>query len=118
MAHNKKDTMTRQILTLLIFISSLTTFGQSIADFKKDFEKALNKKFSEKELNNMFRTHSTFLTPHSDVTQLSANLKGQRIGIYPLADFKSDKLYTDNIDKLINSKNSNQRILAYLVIAS
>ena len=118
MAHNKKDTMTRQILTLLIFISSLTTFGQSIADFKKDFKKALNKNFSEKELNNMFRTHSTFLTPHSDVTQLSANLKGQRIGIYPLADFKSDKLYTDNIDKLINSKNSNQRILAYLVIAS
>jgi len=109
--------MTRHILTLLILISSLTTFGQSIEDFKKDFEKALDKKFSEKELNNMFRTHSTFLTPHSDVTQLSANIKGQRIGLYPLADFKSEKLYTDNIEKLINSKNSNQRILAYLVIA-
>lgn len=109
--------MTRHILTLLILISSLTTFGQSIEDFKKDFEKALNKKFSEKELNNMFRTHSTFLTPHSDVTQLSANIKGQRIGLYPLADFKSEKLYTKNIEKLINSKNSNQRILAYLVIS-
>lgn len=109
--------MTRNILTLILIICSLTTFGQSIEDFKKDFEKALNKKFSEKELNNMFRTYSTYLTPHSDITQLSANVKGQRIDHYPLADFKSEKLYTDNIEKLINSKNSNQRILSYLVIA-
>jgi HEAT repeat protein len=118
MAHNKTDTtMTRNILTLILFICSLTTFGQSIEDFKKDFEKALDKNFSEKELNNMFRTHSTFLTPHSDVTQLSANLKGQQISLYPLADFKNEKLYKDNIEKLLNSKNSNQRMLAYLVIA-
>lgn len=118
MAHNKTDTtLTRNILTLILFICSLTTFGQSIEDFKKDFEKALDKNFSEKELNNMFRTHSTFLTPHSDVTQLSANLKGQQISLYPLADFKNEKLYEDNIEKLLNSKNSNQRILAYLVIA-
>lgn len=116
-AHNK-DTMKRHILALILLINSLTTFGQSIEDFKKDFEKALKKKFSEKELNNMFRTHSTFLTPHSDVTQLSANIKGQRIDHYPLADFKSERLYTDNIETLINSKNSNQRILGYLVIAS
>ncbi len=109
--------MTRNILTLILFICSLTTFGQSIEDFKKDFEKGLDKKFSETELNNMFRTHSTFLTPHSDVTQLSANLNGQQISLYPLAEFKNEKLYTDNIEKLINSKNSNQRILAYLVIA-
>jgi HEAT repeat protein len=118
MAHNKTDnTMTRNILTLILFICSLTIFGQSIEDFKKDFEKALDKNFSEKDLNNMFRTHSTFLTPHSDVTQLSANLKGQQISLYPLADFKSEKLYKDNIEKLLNSKNSSQRILAYLVIA-
>lgn len=69
MAHNKTDTMTRNILTLILFICSLTIFGQSIEDFKKDFEKAPDKNFSEKELNNMFHTHSTFLTPHSDVTQ-------------------------------------------------
>jgi len=118
MAHNKRDTtMTRNILTLILFICSLTTFGQSIEDFKKDFGKALAKNFSEKELNDMFRTHSTFLTPHSDVTQLSANLKGQQISLYPLADFKNEKLYKDNIEKLLNSKNSNQRILSYLVIA-
>lgn len=109
--------MTRNILTLILFICSFTTFGQSIEDFKKAFEKALNKNFSEKELNNMFRTHSTFLTPHSDVTQLSANLIGQHISLYPLAEFKNEKLYKDNIEKLVNSKNSNQRILAYLVIA-
>jgi HEAT repeat protein len=119
MAHNYIDTiMTRNKMILILLICSLTTFGQSIEDFKKDFEKALDKNFSEKELNNMFRIHSKFLTPHSDVTQLSANLKGQRINTYPLADFKNEKLYTDNIYKLINSKNSNQRILAYLVIAS
>ena len=110
--------MTRHILVLIILISSLTIFAQSIEDFKKNFKKALDKNFSEEELNKMFSTHSTFLTPHSDVTQLSANLKGQQIDHYPLADFKSEKLYKANIDKLINSKNSNQRILAYLVIAA
>jgi hypothetical protein len=109
--------MARQILILFLLTSSLTLFGQSLDQFKKDFHNALDEKFSAAELNEMFTEHSTFLTPHSDVTQLSANVKGQPIEIYPLADFRSDKLYIDNIYRLVNSNNSNHRILAYLVIA-
>ena len=110
--------MKKVLINILLLFLSIVSFGQSFDDFKKDFEKALNKKFSEKELNEMFSTHSFYLTPHSDVTQLTASIKGERIGHFPLADFKKDKLYADNIEKLINSKNANQRILAYLVIAS
>jgi HEAT repeat protein len=117
MTHTK-TMVTRLILAVFIFISSTASFAQSLEGFKKDFQKALDKTFSETALNEMFRNHSTFLTPHSNVTQLYGNLKGQQIETYPLSDFKKEKLYTDNINKLLNSKNSNHRLLAYLVIAS
>jgi HEAT repeat protein len=115
--HNTKRIMLRQFITLLFLICAFITFGQSLEDFKADFQKALNENFSEKELNKMFQTHSTFLTPHSDVTQLMTSIKGERIEPYPLAQFKNETLYTSNIEKLIRSSNKNQRILAYLVIA-
>lgn len=109
--------MKKQFITLLFLISQFITWGQSLEDFKTDFKKALDDNFSEKELNNMFRIHSNFLTPHSDVTQLMSSIKGEQIDPYPLTQFKNDPLYTDNIEKLITSQNKNQRILAYLVIA-
>src|SRR5476651_572302 len=84
---------------------------ESETDFKIDFAKALNSKFSEEELNRMFRTYSGLLTPHSDVTQLSEKLQGNAISEYPLIDFKKEKLYTDNIGNLLNSDNPYQRIL-------
>jgi HEAT repeat protein len=86
--------------------------------FRKDFDKALNKNFSEEQLNNIFRLHSALLTPSSQVTQLRQDLLGSPIDTYPLSEFKSDRLYTENIDKLLSSKNDSHRILAYLVIGS
>ena len=58
------------------------------------------------------------LTPHSDVTRFSEMLQGHEVSVFPLYNFKNEKLYRDNISKLLNSKNPNQRILAYLSIAS
>jgi HEAT repeat protein len=52
------------------------------------------------------------------MSRSSVTLKGQELFVYPLRNFKSEKLYTDNIDYLLNSPNSNQRILAYLVIGA
>tara|TARA_Y100000589_G_C27147581_1_gene627515 strand:+ start:56 stop:1711 length:1656 start_codon:yes stop_codon:yes gene_type:complete len=96
---------------------SFCSFSQTITDFKIDFEKSLDKGFGEKELNQMFRTYSNLLTPHSDITQLTAGIKGESIKQYPLNTFKAEKLYKKNINRLFDSKNSYQRILAYLVIA-
>jgi len=107
----------RKLLTLIFLTFSFCSFSQTITDFKIDFEKSLDKGFSEKELNQMFRTYSNLLTPHSDITQLTAGIKGESIQQYPLNSFKSEKIYKKNINKLFDSENSYQRILAYIVIA-
>jgi HEAT repeat protein len=106
---------------VVIFLTTLAVHGQekkSRESFINDFTKALDKNFSEDDLNKMFRDYSDLLTPHSDVTQLSQRLQGNTISIYPLSDFKNYKIYADNINNLLNSANQNQEILAYLVIAA
>ena len=107
----------RKLLTLIFLTFSFYGFSQTIEDFKIDFEKSLDQGFGEEQLNQMFRTYSNLLTPHSDITQLTAGIKGESIQQYPLNSFKSEKLYKRNINKLFDSENSYQRILAYLVIA-
>lgn len=113
--------MTKRILFLLLSFLTISVYGQETKDlenFKIEFSKALNKTFSEEQLDKMFTDYSAFLTPHSDITRLSESLQGHPISMFPLYDFKNEKLYSDNISTLLLSKNSNQRILAYLVIAS
>ncbi|HHH50333.1 MAG TPA: hypothetical protein ENK52_05080 [Saprospiraceae bacterium] len=111
--------MKRRIITItFLLIAGLSCFSQTIEKFKVDFEKALNKDFSADELNEMFRVYSSFLTPHSDVTQFWSQLTNGNSEAYPLFKFKQDKLYIDNIDFLFYSKNINHRILSYLLIAA
>ena len=113
--------MTRLTLFLISLFISFISFGQptqKVEDFRADFTNALNKNFSDKQLDKMFSDYSELLTPHSDVTRLNAGLQGHGMSAFPLYDFKSEKLYLDNIDGLLTSKNPNHRILAYLVIAS
>lgn len=106
-------------LTLILFLLACPfTHGQSpLGDFKQDFERATRKDFNEEQLDQMFSTHSSLLTPHSSITRLTADLKGETIAHYPLAEFKADKVYRKNIPKLFDSDNPYHRILAYLVIA-
>ena len=109
--------MKKYILILVTFLISIVTFVQNIDEFKKDFIKATETEFGESELNEMFRTYSNLLTPHSDITQLTASLKNERIVQYPLSEFKKTDDYKNNIPTLLNSDNPNQRLLSYLVIA-
>lgn len=105
---------------LLIFVCFplLSVFAQSITDFEKDFNNALNPKFTESDLNYMFRTYESLLAPHDAVTSLMSNLKGKKVEHYPLIHFRNSGSYKNNIHKLVKSHNRYQRILAYLVIAS
>lgn len=109
--------MKKYIIILITFLISFASFGQNIDEFNKDFIKATETEFSESELNEMFRTYSNLLTPHSDITQLTASLKNERIVQYPLSEFKKTDDYKNNIPTLLNSDNPNQRLLSYLVIA-
>ena len=114
----KGERMKKYILTMiLITFFSVTLFGQKIEDFEKDFINTTKMEFTEADLNKMFQTYSNFLTPHSDMTQLMANLKNEQIVEYPLSKFKETASYKNNIKILFNSKNENQRLLSYLVIA-
>jgi hypothetical protein len=113
--------MTKFALFCISLFFAVSTFGQktkSKEDFKDAFAKALDKQFTEKQLDAMFSDYSELLTPYTEVTRLTAALQGHEIASSSLYDFKNDRLYTDNIDKLLNSNNPNHRILAYLVIAA
>ncbi|MDP4265361.1 MAG: hypothetical protein Q8941_22735 [Bacteroidota bacterium] len=113
--------MTKHTLFLIALFLTGVSFGQKTMienNFKVDFTKALDKHFTEKQLDKMFSDYTELLTPHSDVTRLTAGLKEQELSVFPLYDFKNENLYTNNINGLLNSKNQNHRILAYLVIAS
>lgn len=110
--------MTKTTVIIIFLLTSLITFGQTQYEhFKQDFEEAIVHDFSEEQLNQMFSKYSTLLTPYSNMTQFTANLKGELIEPYPLSDFKYESLYKKNIHNLFNSKNSYHRILSYLVIA-
>jgi hypothetical protein len=111
--------MTKSLFFSLALFLTICSFGQNkIEDFKTDFSKALDKNFSENQLNKMFKDYYELLTPHSDVTRLTERLQGHEVSLFPLYNFKNEKLYADNIGNLLNSKNPDQRILAYLLIAS
>ena len=112
--------MKTQIYFLLICLqmSFLTVEAQLFEEFKKDFKWALEQDLTKDELNRFFRDYDALITPHSDITQLEANLKGREMVVYPLSAFRYDPLYTDNIENLLNAENPYQRILSYLVIAA
>ena len=110
--------MKKNIIIIIAFLLQFFSFGQSIEKFEKDFKEAIGSDFSESDFNGMFRTYSNLLMPHSDFTRLTASLKKEQIVQYPLSEFKETDVYKNNIQTLLNSENSNQRLLSYLVIAS
>jgi HEAT repeat protein len=105
---------------ILILLTSILTnaYCQDLSNFKDDFTSALDKSFDEKKIDNLFSKYSTLLTPQSGTTQLMSGLKGENLTQFPLSDFKNENLYKDNIDKLLNSENSYQRLFSYLVIGA
>lgn len=109
-------------IKIIITIFLLTFFTnvqcQDRTKFKEDFKLSLDKTFNEKDLNNLFSKYPHLLTPQSDITQLTSNLKGETLTNFPLSDFKNDNLYIDNIDKMLNSDNSFQRLFSYLIIGA
>ncbi|MBO4319237.1 MAG: hypothetical protein J5857_02085 [Treponema sp.] len=109
--------MKKFILAIIIAFVSITLFGQSIEDFEKDFINAAKNDFTETDLDEMVQAYSDFLQPFIEVTEITENLKDEQIYEYPLSKFKESASYKNNIEKLFNSQNDNQRLLSYLVIA-
>ncbi|MFH6996120.1 HEAT repeat domain-containing protein [Flavobacterium sp. FlaQc-48] len=114
----KVQMKTKLIITIILLTFFIKVQCQDITNFKIDFKLSLDKTFNEKKLNDLFSKYPHLLTPQSDITQLASNLKGQTLTNFPLSDFKNDNLYIDNIDKLLNSDNSFQRLFSYLIIGA
>jgi HEAT repeat protein len=108
----------KHIITIVLLTFFTKVQSQDITKFKEDFKLSLDKKFNETNLNDLFSKYPHLLTPQSDITQLTSNLKGENLKNYPLNDFKNDDLYIDNIDKMLNSDNSYQRLFSYLIIGA
>jgi HEAT repeat protein len=106
------------IITIFLLTFCAKVQSQELTNFKNDFKLSLDKLFNEKNLNDLFSKYPHLLTPQSDITQLSSNLKGESLYNYPLSDFKNDNLYKENIDNMLNSDNSFQRIFSYLIIGA
>jgi hypothetical protein len=112
--------MKRLLLILVIFIS-FSACGQDttvLGSYEKDFLNAANSDLQEKELNEIFNKYDNLIFPKQGTTQLMNNLKGIKTDYSPLIPFKDRNSYKDNIEKLLNSKNSMHRILAYITIGS
>lgn len=103
------------LLMILTTFFSIALFGQNIEDFEKDFINATKTEFTEADLDKMYESYSVFLEPYYDMMELMEN--DEQIVEYPLSKFKETASYKNNINILFNSKNDNQRLLSYLVIA-
>lgn len=106
------------IITIFLLTFYSNVQSQNLTNFKNDFKLSLDKAFNEKKLNDLFSKYPHLLTPQSDITQLTSNLKGEALYTFPLSDFKNDNLYKENIDNMLNSDNSFQRIFSYLIIGA
>lgn len=106
------------IITIFLLTFYAKVQSQDLTNFKNDFKLSLDKAFNEKNINDLFSKYPHLLTPQSDITQLTSNLKGETVYTFPLSDFKNDNLYKENIDNMLNSDNSFQRIFSYLIIGA
>ena len=106
------------IITIFLLTFYAKVQSQDLTNFKSDFKLSLDKLFNEKNLNDLFSKYPHLLTPQSDITQLTSNLKGESLSTFPLSDFKNESLYKENIDNMLNSDNSFERIFSYLIIGA
>ncbi len=111
----------RRLLLLFTVCLSLSACGQDtsgIHGYEADFITAANHDLTENELNEFFVKYDNLIFPHQGATQLMNSLKGANTDYSPLVLFKDKPAYKNNIERLLNSENSMQRILAYITIGS
>jgi len=114
--------MERKIIALAAFIIILSTIkngvAQNVKSFEKDFQILSQSHFDSSKVDGFMKTYSTLLTPFNQVTQFAMGIKGEKWTKFPLEGIKSKQIYSGKIDELLASATSNNRLLAYLMIAS
>lgn len=110
----------KRIILIWIALFFLMEFSsaQTYQDFTKAFLAANKKSFSERELNEIFSTYTTLITPSFSSSKTIDRLMGRSLAQYPLEQLKEESFYQSRIEKFLNSENPNHRILGYITVAS
>ena len=111
--------MIKATITLLLLLVGSTAFGQALDSLEADFANvAQNSRLDEEDLSQFFQKYATLLLPPDDASRFIVRLTGGTPEDYPLADFKHEPVYQNNIGHLIASNNPYRRTLAYLAITA
>ena len=107
------------LIAIAIFGGSVSAQQHTLAEsFPKAFEQVIKADFSDEEFENFFSKYSDVIDADDGVAKALSGSERPDKSLYPLYDFKSSKLYQDNIDKLLVSANPNLRLLAVKLIGA
>jgi hypothetical protein len=113
-----KNILSFCILLIFCLYTTQIAFSQKVLNFEKDFEKASKSNFDTSQVNKILENYSRFLTPFSQINQLSMAIRGEKHLTFPLENMRDRPLYKNNIQKLFQSGIPNNRLLSYLMISS
>jgi len=106
------------VAAIVIFVTINNSFAQTVINFEKDFQILSQTHFDSLKVDKFIKTYSTLLTPFNQGTQFAMGIKGEKWTRFPLESIKNKENYSGQINTLIASSTSNNRLLAYLMIAS
>ncbi|MBS1782701.1 MAG: hypothetical protein JSS78_06525 [Bacteroidetes bacterium] len=89
------------LIFIFLFFLATTAFSAVPYVIERSFKNCLDRRFAEKEFKQFYHTLDSL----------------ERISV-DFSEFKSYKIYTDNIGKLLNSTNYYQKGIAYRLVAS
>lgn len=92
--------------------------SQTYQGYIEEFKKAVGSKFSEDDLNQIFRDYSGYVMTGVDTTELANAIEGRKTTYFPLAKLKNEPFYGKSISTLLQSSNPYQRVLGYITVAS
>ncbi|MCE7040695.1 hypothetical protein [Dyadobacter sp. CY312] len=106
------------IVLLIFFKTAGALVAQSASDYERKFKEFSKAGFDSLEANHLLNNYFSLLTPFNQVNQLAMGMKGEKWQQFPLESFKSNVVYLEHIDNLIDSPVPDVRLLGYLTIAS
>lgn len=118
MYHSTSDVISVLISILLLGASAFAQQHTLVESFPKAFEQVIKADFSDEECESFFSKYSDVLDADDGVIKPLLSSERPNKSLYPLYDFKSSKLYQDNIDNLLVSTNPSQRLLAVKLIGA
>lgn len=106
----------RTILFIITGLASLSVKAQSLQTFRTDFRRFVEQStVSDSAIRRFYEENHEILSPYFNI---SNNSIGENLSNYPLASFKEDTLYVNNISRLVYADNPWRRSIGYAMLAA